>query len=157
MKKILISVALIVSFIVILGPITVNALNAGDCNPTTKLIIGQDGKDTNKLCYIPLEPGAFPEVATSTDLGSYLGIIFDFGIAAAVVLAFIMIIWGGIIYMTTDSWSGKEDGKEKIKNAIYGLAMALVAWLALWIINPNLVSFQKNQLLSTSTPQTISK
>jgi succinate dehydrogenase/fumarate reductase cytochrome b subunit len=111
------------------------------------------------LEYVPLEPAAFKDVTASatTSLGSYLGQVFNFGIAIAVTLALIMIIWGGIMYMTTDSWSGKEEGKTKITNALWGLGLALVSWLLLWTINPNLVNFggSNNALLSTTTSQKI--
>ena len=82
--------------------------------------------------------------------------IFNLGIAAAVVLAFIMIVWGGILYMTTDSWTGKKDGIAKITNSLYGLGIALVAWIALYTINPNLVNFNNNKLLSGAKQQTAS-
>jgi len=106
--------------------------------------------------YVPLEPNAFPGVTSSASLGAYLGLIFNFGIAIAVVLSLVMIIWGGIMYMTTDSWSGKDEGKSKITNALYGLGLALVSWLLLYTINPDLVSFSKNTLLNPqqSTTQT---
>src|SRR6187549_1130110 len=75
------------------------------------------------ISYAPLEPNAFPGVTTTGNLGSFLSNIFSFGIAAAVALALIMIIWGGIIKMTTDSWQGKSDANSKIQNAAYGLGL----------------------------------
>ena len=96
----------------------------------------------------------------TADLTTFLGDLFDFGLAIAVALSVIMISWGGILYMTTDSWLGKEDGKEKIKNALYGLALALVCWLILYTINPCLVYFgggggcnQPNQIVATPEQQ----
>src|SRR5689334_12127314 len=72
-------------------------------------------------------------------------------IAIAVVAALTFIIWGGIEYMTTDSWSGKNDGKTKIQDALYGLGLALVSWLLLYTINPTLVSFSGNKLINPSS------
>ena len=110
------------------------------------------------LDYTPLEPNAFPGVKISgnPNLMDILPSIFNLGIAAAVVLAFIMIVWGGILYMTTDSWTGKKDGIAKITNSLYGLGIALVAWIALYTINPNLVNFNNNKLLSGAKQQTAS-
>lgn len=100
--------------------------------------------------YVPLEPNAFPGIntsGTSGDLGAFLGQVFNFGIAAAVTLAFIMIIWGGIEMMSSDSWTKKDGGKKKIWDAIWGLLIALISWLLLYTINPDLVNFSGNLLL----------
>ena len=82
-----------------------------------------------------------------SNLSTLLGTVFNFGIAIAVVLALIMIILGGIEYMTTDAWTKKEEGKQRIINALLGLGLALVSWLLLFIINPTLVTFCGNILL----------
>ncbi len=102
--------------------------------------------------YVPLEPGAFTGVKTDTggNLGVFLGQVFNWAIAIAVASALVMIIWGGIEYMTTDSWSGKNDGRTKIQNALLGLGLALISWLLLYTINPELVNFQNNQLINPS-------
>jgi hypothetical protein len=98
--------------------------------------------------YVTLDDGFWREAGVSnngkvstTDLGSFLGNIFNLGIAIAVALSVIMITVGGIQYMTTDSWNKKEEGKERIRNAFYGLALALISWLILFTINPCLVEF----------------
>ena len=107
--------------------------------------------------YVPLEPDAFKTsgltISSSTTLMTYLPMIFKFGIAIAIVLALIMIIWGGIMYMTTDSWEGKGEGMAKIQNSLYGLGMALIAWILLYTINPALVDFTNNTFLSAPTSQ----
>lgn len=106
--------------------------------------------------YVTLEPGIWgclystdanctanengAKIST-TNLGDFLSKVFNFGIAIAVALSVIMITVGGIQYMTTDSWNKKEEGKERIRNAFYGLALALVSWLILFTINPCLVEF----------------
>lgn len=95
--------------------------------------------------YQALEPEAFGDVITvpagQSSFGVFLGQVFNFGIAAAVALALIMIIWGGIEYMTTDAWQNKEDGKKRIMDALYGLGLALISYLILFTINPCLVDF----------------
>ena len=98
--------------------------------------------------YTPLEPMAFAGLgqttSSSNQLAIFLGQVFNWGIAAAVVLALIMIIWGGIMYMTTDSWSGKEEGKTKIENALKGLGLALISYIILYTINPCTVDYFGN-------------
>lgn len=101
--------------------------------------------------YIQLVPEAFKgfesTTPTANTFANFLAMVFNFGIAAAVVLALIMTIWGGITYMTTDSWMGKAEGIDKIKDAGYGLGLALVSWLILYTINPRLVIFTGNKFL----------
>ncbi len=114
------------------------------------------------LEFEPLVPNALPGLTTNAstvdNLGNFLGSLFKFGIALAVALAVIMCIWGGIEYMTTDSWQKKSDGERKIKDSLSGLALALSSYFILYIINPNLVDFTNNKLvnglgnLSTTTP-----
>lgn len=59
------------------------------------------------------------------------------GIAASLAVIFITI--GGVQYITTDSLTGKESGKETINNALLGLLLALASWLILNTINPDLI------------------
>jgi len=98
--------------------------------------------------YVPLAPsvpGIVQAGKSGTNLSAFLNTVFQLGISIAVALSLIMVIWGGIEYMTTDSWSGKDDGKTKIRNAFYGLGLALISWLLLYTINPCLVEFTKTK------------
>ncbi|PIQ66529.1 MAG: hypothetical protein COV96_01015 [Candidatus Zambryskibacteria bacterium CG11_big_fil_rev_8_21_14_0_20_42_18] len=83
-------------------------------------------------------------VGETTQANSYLASIFKLAIAVAGGLAVIMIIWGGIQYMSTDAISGKSEAKNTIQNAIWGLLLAISAWLILNTINPDLVKFNLN-------------
>jgi len=106
-----------------------------------------DGKITQYCLLEPLplgNDGAFSEITNETDLGEYLGIIFKVILGIIGVLAVVMIIVGGVQYMTTDALGGKENGKETVTNAVAGLILALSSWLILNTINPDLVSFKLN-------------
>jgi len=109
--------------------------------------------------YTALEPKAFPGMpdAAAGSLTLYLGFVFDFGIAIAVTLAFIMLIYGGIMKMTTDSWQGQDTAKTIIENAISGLGLALISWVLLNTINPNLVNFKDNIFLNPNTKISVNK
>jgi ABC-type transport system involved in multi-copper enzyme maturation permease subunit len=72
------------------------------------------------------------------DLTNLLNTLFQWGIAAAVMLSVIFIILGSIQYMTTDAVFGKEEGKSKIMSAVGGLILALISFLILNTINPEL-------------------
>jgi hypothetical protein len=74
------------------------------------------------------------------NLDLYLNGIFKMGIGIAIALAILMIVIGGIQYLSTDAVSGKTDGRERIKQALFGLLIALLAVLVLDTINPQLLS-----------------
>jgi hypothetical protein len=98
------------------------------------------------LRYVPLEGEAFKmfEGRENTDgnLIKFLQQAFQFGLAIAAALAVIMIVYGGVEIMLSESVFKKEDGRKKIKEAIYGLLLALVSWLILYIINPEILNFK---------------
>lgn len=73
------------------------------------------------------------------NLGVYLNMMFRLFLGICAVLAVIMIVMGGIEYMTTELISNKEAGKERITHAIFGLLLAFGAWTLLNTINPNLL------------------
>ena len=58
----------------------------------------------------------------------------------------VMIVIGGIEYMTSELVSSKKAGIERITNAILGLLIALTAFLILNTINPNLLNVCLDQL-----------
>ena len=96
------------------------------------------------MTYQPLEPTAFSSIPmdSTTSLGQFLAQAFQFGLALAAALAVIMIVWGGVEIMISEGPFGKTNGKEKIKDAIYGLILALVSWLILYTINPDILNFK---------------
>jgi hypothetical protein len=75
------------------------------------------------------------------DFGTFLNTLFTWGISFAGIIAVIVIIFGGIQYMTTDAVSGKSEGKEKIKRAFTGLIIVLSSILVLNTINPRITTF----------------
>jgi hypothetical protein len=83
----------------------------------------------------------------SNGFGDYLNNIYTFGIRAAGVLAVLMIAIGGVEYMLSSVPGAKTDARGRITAALGGLAIALVSFLVLQTINPNLVNFS----LSIST------
>ncbi|MEI6528383.1 MAG: hypothetical protein WCO10_01785 [bacterium] len=99
------------------------------------------------LNYVPLEKNAFPGVTFNegTKLNTFLSQSFQFGLALAAILAVVMIIWGGVETMLSESVFSKDSGKTKIKDALYGLGLALVSWLILYTINPEILNFKLTQ------------
>ncbi len=76
------------------------------------------------------------------DFMSYLNSLYTFGIGVAALLAIFMIGFGAFKYtvFSAGNASTMGDAKETIYSAIFGLGLALVAWLLLNVINPDLTS-----------------
>ncbi len=82
-----------------------------------------------------------PGQAPTSDLVTYLDNLYNFSIAIAAILAVFMIAVGAFLYIFTSAGNASKimDAKEMIKNAIIGLVIVLIAFLILFIINPDLV------------------
>lgn len=94
----------------------------------------------DSYCLLAPIPGISEVNPANTDLGDYLNIIIKFAIGFAGALAVIMMVLGGIQYMSTDALSGKSEGRERITYALGGLLLALASYLILNTINPNLIN-----------------
>ena len=79
-------------------------------------------------------PGSSPSLTT------YLQGAVQVIIGLAGILAVIMVVVCGIKLMGTPSASGKSEAKECIWNAIFGVLLAIGAWIILYTINPNLLT-----------------
>lgn len=77
---------------------------------------------------------------TNTNLGKYLNIMIRIIIGLCAVAAVAMIVIGGIQYMTSELMSSKEDGKERMKGAVWGLIIVLGSYALLYTINPDLLN-----------------
>ncbi len=77
--------------------------------------------------------------ADDSALSTYLNSIIKTIIGLSAVFAVVMIVIGGMEYMTSELVSSKEAGKERIKDALLGLLIALGAWALLNTINPELL------------------
>ena len=93
-------------------------------------------------------PGTTNTDNKTTNLSTYLPGVFTFAISIAAAMAFVMITYGGIMYMTSDAITGKTQGKEYITNAIYGLLLVIGSWVILNTINPGILKFN----LTMATP-----
>jgi len=99
-----------------------------------------DPKTTNTGC----EDGELKTFDTTNGLGSYLNLMIKIFIGLCAVLSVVMIVVGGLEYMTTELSHSKEAGKEKITQAIFGLLIALGAYALLYTINPDLLKSNIN-------------
>lgn len=122
-----------------------------DCSPSTTTGNGDGGEEVGNNTYTFLTPLPLDEglrLQESVEIGAggggILGVlqrIFTIMLVAAVVLAVVFMIIGGTRYATGDTLSLKMGGRQIITNAVSGLLFALLAWLLLNIINPDLLRF----------------
>jgi len=85
----------------------------------------------------PLPGVTIAENSATSTFATYIPGLFNLIIGVAGVLAVVMIIYGGIQYMSTDAFQGKSDAKNTISNAIWGLILTISAWLILFSIYPD--------------------
>src|SRR5258708_2626628 len=88
----------------------------------------------NDTQFLTFNPGS------KTAFGVYLNILIKLCIGIAAVLTMVMIMIGGIEYMTSELVSHKQEGRERITNAILGLLLALGAYTLLFTVNSDLLS-----------------
>lgn len=98
--------------------------------------------------YTLLQPiplgGAQSGDSRTANAKTYMEGLFQLTIAIATGLAVLTIIFGGIKYMSTDAFAGKSEAKTTIEHALWGLLLAISAWLILNTISPNLTTFNLN-------------
>jgi hypothetical protein len=95
-------------------------------------------------CSIPDGKGGYElktfDASQPNNMGVYLNLMIKLFIGLCAVLSVVMIIIGGLEYMTSELVHTKEAGKEKIVNALLGLLIALGAYTLLYTINPDLLN-----------------
>ncbi len=79
------------------------------------------------------------DATKSNSFSTYLNLMIRLIIGICAVLAMLMIVVGGIEYMTTELVSHKDEGKKRILGAIGGLILALGSYVVLNTINPDLL------------------
>ena len=89
--------------------------------PTAHAQIGLD--------FLNLPPGA--------EIGDVLSRLYVWGVGLVAIIAVIMLVIGGVQYMVAGD-KDPSSAKERIRNAIWGLILALCSYLILYTINPDL-------------------
>lgn len=118
-----------------------------------KEVKGEWGKEqapvcikNKSYCYSPLDPIALSvalgEFKEAGDIGSYVSAAYKYLISAAAIIAVVMIMIGGLQYvLALGNQTKLSKAKERIQNAVIGLALVLSAYTIAYLIDPNLVSF----------------
>lgn len=83
--------------------------------------------------------------------------LYVFIVTISGLAAFVMIVWGGIQYMTSSgNPTTTGEAKDKIKQALLGLLLILASFLILQVINPELTLLQTSDLPKASAPSSTS-
>ncbi|MEX0930389.1 MAG: pilin [Candidatus Paceibacterota bacterium] len=92
--------------------------------------------------FTPLAPlPGIGEGEGGVGLSTYFTQMFILLLSLTTVFAVLMIVIGGLQYMTAGDSAGKVSAaKETIQNAIFGLFLAIGAWLILYTINPAILA-----------------
>ena len=95
-------------------------------------------------------------------IGEYIKAIYNYGMVATSILAAIMLMIGGLIWLTAQGNSAKiSDAKSFIGSSLVGLILALTAYLLLKAINPDLTVLTLPEIKTiseeTAKPLTVEK
>ncbi len=148
MKK---SLFISILFLLVLLPAPISFVHS---QPITeyKLLAPLPCKEGTEAC--PTDELKNFDVKSENSLGRYLNVMIRIFIGICAVLAMVMIIMGGLEYMTSELVSSKESGKHKITGALLGLILALGSYAILNTINPDLLKsdFSEATLPSANKP-----
>jgi len=89
-------------------------------------------------------PGLTDLPPTEAGLAPFFNNLYKYLIGIAAILAIIQLIWGGLEISTQDSVSKNKDGKERIREALFGLLLVLSPVLVFSIINPSILNLSIN-------------
>ena len=91
--------------------------------------------------------------ATGVNLSTYLIGIYNFLLSIVGIVAVMMLIIGGIRYITSaGNQAAAADAKDIITNAIVGLLLALLTWVFIATINPDALYLKKPGSTFAPTP-----
>lgn len=122
--------AIIVLFISIAGAaVSADPAFAQECGPDENYCL------LSPLPELGYEDGDRTRVSSNEDsLGQYIDQIYKYGVGIAIVLAIVMLVVGGIEYMTSASTDGKASGRGRVTAALIGLVLALGSFVLLALV-----------------------
>lgn len=82
----------------------------------------------------------FTEAFKAESLAPFVNAAFTAAITIGAMLAVLQLARAGFLYMGSDVWGKKEQGKQIMRDAVLGLLILLAIWLILKQINPQLLN-----------------
>jgi hypothetical protein len=151
MKKTILNTIVILATIFCLFAIIPKTTNAGALQNYFDMGKNPNLSSTSYSALAPI-PGVTDSKTVSNlttgGLTAFLKNSFNLVVALAGLAAVLMIVYGGFLYATTDAILGKQNGAKIIKGAFWGLGLALVSWLLLNTLNPNLLKLDITKIPS---------
>ncbi len=90
--------------------------------------------------YVPMEKIPGFETSDTSNFYNYIGIVYQFGLWAVGLSAMFMISIGGYMYMmSAGNTASMGNARSIITDALIGLVLAMLSYLILYEINPDLV------------------
>jgi hypothetical protein len=92
----------------------------------------------------------------SEDLGGFVNAVFRMAISIAAVIAVCQFVYGGIVYMMTESGAAQMgESKQRMQDAVFGLIMLLATYVIFNQINPDMLNLNMDlqQLPTTQRGQ----
>lgn len=84
------------------------------------------------------------DISTGNAIALYINGIYQFGVKLAAILAVMVIVYGGLVWLTAAGDKGRVGEAEKIiTNALIGLVLSLGSYLLLDTINPDLKDLKR--------------
>lgn len=114
--------------------------------PLFALADSAGGQGSNFVPLANYQSSTLNTVYASNNLAGYLSALFSFSLSIGAIIAVVMIVIGGYLYMGSDMWATKNKAKEMIRDAIIGLLLLLGIYLILYQINPCILSLQVSGL-----------
>lgn len=76
-------------------------------------------------------------------LGLYIKAIYQYALGIVGILAAVVLMFGGLLWLTAGGNTGQvTEAKEWIKASLTGLILALSSYMILYVVNPDLTTFQ---------------
>ena len=75
-------------------------------------------------------------------IGQYVNIVYRYMVGIVLIVAIVMVVYGGFRYLTGATSGNVSKGKEIIRDALIGMLLTLGAYVILNTINPATVSFE---------------
>lgn len=94
--------------------------------------------------YQLLEPLPGLSSGAGVSFTQLLSVFFTLALSLSAAAAVVMITLGGVQYMFSDVPGVKSLGRERIRNAVFGLILVFGSWLIISTINPDLLLFRLN-------------
>ncbi len=103
---------------------------------------GCESSGTTVPIKLSVQIGAVTQV---TSLGDYVNTAYKYLASVVLVVAIIMVVYGGFIYLVGSAGiSSIQRGKQIIKDALLGMVVVLVAYSILNVVNSNTTKFTLN-------------